>query len=176
MLNCKVENTTKADLPFIYWLYEQAIGWQAQNNFNVWKGYDKEILDREMKEGLQHKLMIENNIALVFSAIYNDKYLWHERDQDDAVYVHRLVVNPGFRGKRLFGEVFNWLIADAKNRKRKYLRLDTWGDNPKMIAYYASFGYRFIKNYSSGNDLELPIPHRNLFFALMEYEIPGSHL
>jgi GNAT superfamily N-acetyltransferase len=166
-----IENTTEADLPFVYSLFEQAIVFQQKNGYNVWKGYDKDVLRREMREGLQYKLVIDGKIALVFSAIYSDKFLWHETDNDDAVYVHRLVVNPEYRGQRLFGEVFNWLLAEAKRRERKYLRLDTWGDNPKMISYYESFGYRFVRNYRSGNDPNLPLPHRNMFFALMEYKV-----
>ena len=167
----KIENTTEQDLEFIYWLYEEAILYQQQMKYNVWNGYDKEVLQREIKEKLQYKIIIENKIAIVFSAIYSDKFLWREHDKDDAIYIHRIVVNPNFRGQKLFTEVFNWAIDEAKKKGRKYLRLDTWGDNPKMIGYYKSFGYRFIENYSSGDNPELPAPHRNLFFALLEYEI-----
>lgn len=171
-VNFEIESVVADDLQFIYWLYEEAINYQQLMSYNVWNGYDKDLLQREVKEGLLRKLVIDGKIALVFSAIYSDKFLWHERDKDDAVYVHRLVVNPELRGQKLFAHVFRWLINDAKSNGRKYLRLDTWGDNPKMIAYYESFGYKFIKNYTSGDDPRLPVPHRNLFFALFEYEIP----
>lgn len=170
--NYSIENTRQEDLDFIFWLYEEAIYYHKQMGYNIWQGYDKDVLQQEMQKKLQHKLIINDKIALVFSAIYSDKLLWKDRDQDDAVYVHRLVVNPEFRGNKLFGLVFQWLIQDAKNKGRKYLRLDTWGDNPKMIGYYESFGYKFIMNFSSGDDSRLPIPHRNMFFALLEYEIP----
>lgn len=169
-----IENTLPGDLEFIYELYEEAICYQEKMGYNVWKGYDRDLLRKEMEEKLQHKLVIGDKIALVFSAIYTDKALWGERENNDAVYVHRLVVNPLFRGRRLFGHIFNWLISDAKRRDRRYLRLDTWGDNPRMIAYYESFGYRFVGNFTSGDDASLPLPHRNLFFALMEYEIKGN--
>lgn len=168
----KIEPTSLEDLPFIHWIYEEAIRYHQRMQYNVWKGYDKQVLEQETRMGLLHKLVIDGKIALVFSAIYSDKQLWEDRDRDDAVYVHRMAVNPEFRGRRLFAKVFEWLVNDAKKRGRKFLRLDTWGDNPKMIAYYESFGYRFVRYHSSGNDPELPIPHRNMFFVLMEYKVP----
>lgn len=171
MKDYKIVRTTPEDLNFVFWLYEEAMKYQYAKGYNVWKGYDKEVLASEMNAGLQHKLILDEKIAMVFSAIYSDKLLWQDLDHDDAVYVHRLVVNPESRGQGLFKHVFEWLIADAQSKGRKYLRLDTWGDNPKMIAYYESFGYKFIKNHSSGDDQDLPSPHRNMYFALMEYEI-----
>ena len=63
----------------------------------MWKGYDKNVLQREVHQKLQHKIVIDNEIALVFIAIYTDKFLWRERDNDDAVYLHRIVINPNFR-------------------------------------------------------------------------------
>jgi GNAT superfamily N-acetyltransferase len=171
-VNYKIENTSEADLEFIYRMFEEAMLFHKRNNYPVWKGYDKSILQREIKEKLQYKILIGDKISLVFSAIYSDKYLWHEKEKDDAIYLHRIVVNPEFRGLKLFTHVFHWAINDAKKRGRKYLRLDTWGDNPKMINYYQMFGFRFVENYLTPDDHELPIPHRNLFLALLEYEIP----
>jgi ribosomal protein S18 acetylase RimI-like enzyme len=168
-----ISDVLSEELPLVHGFYEAAIAFQKLHDYNVWNGYAKELLVKEARDHLLHKLEIDGKIALVFSAIYSDKLLWHETDRDDAVYVHRLAVNPEYRGRKLFRHVFAWLLEEAKNKKRKFLRLDTWGDNPKMIRYYESFGYRFVRNYSSGNDERLPPPHRNLFFALMEYEIPN---
>ena len=170
----KIENTSEQDLEFIYWMFEEAIAFHKRNNYPVWKGYDKSALQKEVREKLEHKILIENKIALVFSAIYADEFIWREHEKGDAIYLHRIVVNPEFRGLKLFGKVLNWAIKDAKNKNRKYLRLDTWGDNPKMIAYYQSFGFRFVENYATGDNPELPIPHRNLFMALLEYKIPNN--
>ncbi len=168
----RIEDVRPEDLPLVHWIYEEAILYHKRMRYNVWKGYDKEVLALETRNGLLHKLLVNDEIALVFSAIYSDKLLWGDRDQDDAVYVHRLAVNPEFRGKRLFVYVFDWLLKEAKQKGRKYLRLDTWGDNPKMIAYYESFGYQSFNYHKSGDDPDLPSPHRNMFFILMEYEIP----
>jgi ribosomal protein S18 acetylase RimI-like enzyme len=170
-LQYKIENTIFNDLPFIYWIFEEAMAFHSRNNYPVWNGYDKDALQHEVKEGLEHKIVIEDKIALVFSAIYSDPVIWREMDKDDSVFLHRIAVNPEFRGMKLFGEVFKWSINDAISKGRKYVRLDTWGDNPNMIAYYQSFGFRFVENFSTGDDPALPSPHRNMYMALLEYEI-----
>ncbi len=40
--------------------------------------------------------------------------------------------------------------------------MDTWADNSKLIEYYKSFGFEFIKNYKTTNAPELPIQNRKL--------------
>ena len=103
--------------------------------------------------------------------MYADKFIWRKRDKGDALYLHRIVVSPYFKGRKLYGVLLNWAIEHAKSKEIKYIRMDTWGDNPKIISYYESFGFRFVENYTSPNTADLPIPHRNLFFALLELDI-----
>jgi ribosomal protein S18 acetylase RimI-like enzyme len=103
--------------------------------------------------------------------MYSDKLYWREREKGNAVYLHRIVVNPDFKGQKLFGELLDWAIRHAQEKKFRILRMDTWGDNPNLISYYKSFGFRFIENYTTPNIPELPIPHRNLYLALLELDI-----
>lgn len=167
----RILNTTKEDFDTILWLFEQAINLQGKNGYKVWEGIDKNALTKDIDEGLQYKIVRDNNILCIFSIQYNDPFIWRDRDQNDAIYLHRIVVNPDFKGQKQFQKVLNWAIEIARQKNLKCLRMDTWADNKKIIDYYRSFGFEFIENYKTTNAAELPIQNRNLNVALLEMKV-----
>ena len=48
--------------------------------------------------------------------------------------------------------------------------MDTWADNPTIIDYYKSFGFVFLNNFVTSDTLNLPVQHRNISLALLEYK------
>jgi hypothetical protein len=44
-------------------------------------------------------------------------------------------------------------------------------NNPIIIDYYKSFGFRFIENYTTPDSPALPVHDRNLSLALLEYNL-----
>lgn len=104
-IKLSIENTITDDLPMVYGLFDQAIEYQERNQYNVWNGYDKIALQSEMNDGLHYKVVSENKILAVFSICFCDAVIWRERDRGDAIYLHRIVVNPQFKGQRQFGKV-----------------------------------------------------------------------
>ncbi|WP_410503411.1 hypothetical protein [Flavobacterium succinicans] len=81
------------------------------------------------------------------------------------------MVNPKCKGQKQFGKVLSWAIELAKCKNLRYIRLDTWGDNQSILDYYMSYGFKFVENYTTPSTLNLPIQHRNLYLALLEYPI-----
>ena len=171
MTDYKIVNTEEGDLAFSFWLFEEAIAYQTRKGYKVWNGYDKEILRSDVANRLHYKVTDGQHILCIFSVCYSDKIIWEERDRGDAVYLHRVVVNPNFKGHQQFGKILNWAIEHAKEKKIKYVRMDTWADNPNIIAYYKSFGFNFIGNMITPDSEELAIQQRNLALALLEYPV-----
>jgi predicted GNAT family N-acyltransferase len=83
-------------------------------------------------------------------------------ERGDALYLHRIVLNRDFTGEKLFIKVLEWALEHATNCGKKYVRMDTWADNAKIIDYYKSYGFRFIENYTTADTTDLPVQHRNL--------------
>ena len=92
-------------------------------------------------------------------------------DDGNAVYLHRIVVNPEFKGQRLFGKVLEWAIDHAKEKDLTAVRMDTWANNPGIIEYYKSFGFSFFENFTTPDTEELPVHNRNLPLTLLEYKV-----
>jgi ribosomal protein S18 acetylase RimI-like enzyme len=167
----RVEHTTIADLEIIYWLFDEALIYQQKRGFPVWNGYDKEVIKTDIEQRLQFKVLISMDILCVFSICLNDPVIWREKNQGDAVYLHRIVVNPNFKGQKQFEKVLTWAKKYARDKNLKYIRMDTWAENDNIIQYYKSFGFQFIEDFTNPDTLELPVQNRNLKIALLEMDL-----
>ena len=164
-------NTVMTDLELIYDLFDHSILFQEKNGFPVWKNYDRSAIINDIQGKNQYKIMIEEEVGIVFSLTYSDKIIWRERDSGDSVYLHRIVVNPKFRGRKLFGEILTWAIDHAKNRGLTSIRMDTWASNTAMVNYYMTYGFERIENYTTPTSEDLPVHNRNLHLTLLEYTL-----
>lgn len=162
---------TLNDLPLIYNLFDEAIRFQKKNNYIGWKNYDKEFIKADINGGLLFKIEKGNDALGIFSVCYTDKLIWREREKGDAIYLHRIVLNRAFQGTRIFNTVLAWSLTYAQTHKRKFVRMDTWANNFKLINYYKGYGFRFIENYTTQDTADLPIQHRNLNVALLELDV-----
>lgn len=166
-----IVNTTDADKTFIYWLFDQAISYQQKHGYPTWKGYDKDALAAEIAHHLQYKIVNGSEILGVFSISYTDPGTWGERDTGNALFLHRTITNPNFKGQRVFERIRNWAIQFAKEKHLDYIRMDTWTDNPQLIAYYESYGFNVVAERITPNVPELPEQNRNLNVTLLEMKI-----
>ena len=152
-------------------MLDEALDYQKRNGYVIWNNFDRNVFPKDMERKLQYKILFENEIACVFTVLYSDKIIWREMDNANAIYLHRIITNPKHKGKKLFASVLEWSLEDAKRKNLSYIRMDTWGDNPQLISYYESFGFRFIENYTTPDTLMLPAQHRNNYIALLEYKV-----
>ena len=169
--NYKIVNTDDHDLNFIYSFFEEAIEYIKKNNYVGWTTYDKNFISQDINNKLQFKIVQDNEVLCLFSICFTDVLIWREKEKGDAIYLHRIVVNPKFKGQHQFEKVLEWSKEFAQKKDLKYIRMDTWAENPNIINYYKSFGFKHIEDYTTPNTKELPKQHRNLKVALLELEI-----
>ena len=167
----KILPTNEMEIPIITILFEQSIEWYTRQGYKVWQSIDRSGLEKDIEQGLQYKIQRGKELLCVFSIQYKDPFIWRERDRDCAIYLHRIVVNPKFRGLRLFEKVLNWAKRHAKENKISYIRMDTWAENNKIIDYYSTYGLVFIENSTTPDAPELPQQNRNLEVALLQLKV-----
>ncbi|MGZ3902365.1 MAG: GNAT family N-acetyltransferase [Bacteroidia bacterium] len=152
-------------------MFEEAINYIKRNKFVGWTTYDKPCLIRDLENKLQFKVISEQEILAVFSITLNDKLIWREMENGDAIYLHRIVVNPKFKGQKQFEKILNWVKIFASEKGMKFIRMDTWAANPNIIQYYKSFGFTHIEDFTTPDTKELPKQHRKLKVALLEMKL-----
>ena len=174
MSDYKIIYTEPSDRETIHWIFEEAIAYQKRKGFPAWVGYDKKQLRDEMEKRQQYKIDIAGELACVFSVFHSDKVIWEEREKGDSIYLHRIVVHPNFKGQNMFRKILDWSIKYATEKGREHIRMDTWADNPNIIAYYKKHGFKFVDNFTTPDTEELAPHYRNQKLALLEYKIENK--
>lgn len=168
----KIENSTEADIPEIFRLYSEASAHQIRVKATVvWPTIERKLVETEIAENRQWKLLIDNQIACVWAITFEDEQIWEERNADAAVYIHRIATNPAFRGQNFVALIVDWANAYARNLGKDYLRLDTIGENTRLIQHYTQAGFDFLGMFKMKNTEGLPGHYASGHVALFEIKL-----
>src|SRR6187399_1341296 len=141
MMAFPVSNTEIQDLDTIFSLFDESVKYQEKHGYPTWRNYDKNAIMRDIEALRQYKVVADGKIAIIFSVAYSDRVIWREMDQGKSIYLHRIVVNPVFKGQKLFKVILDWAVQHCKTNGLENVRMDTWADNPTIIEYYKGFGF-----------------------------------
>jgi ribosomal protein S18 acetylase RimI-like enzyme len=158
------------EIDTIFEFYEMAITFQKTRFHKTWQSFDRELIRTELAEKRQWKIMEGNDIACIFAITYNDPFIWAEKDQDPAIYIHRIVTHPDYHGRHYVKKIVEWAKHHAAETGKKFIRMDTWGDNEKLIAYYQSCGFNFLGVITPERSKLLPEHYSAINLSL--FEIP----
>lgn len=74
-----------------------------------------------------------------------DPYWLPSDNPDDALYVHRMVVDDGARGSELGAALLDWAARGARKAGKSWLRLDVWKSNSALHQYYIDRGFSLVR-------------------------------
>ncbi len=167
----KILNSTIEDIDAIFDLYGEAINFQKTKFNKHWQGFERSLVETEIQENRQWKIIIDETIACIFAVTHEDELIWGEKNNDSAIYIHRIVTNPLFRGNNHVNIIVEWAKEFCKNNNKQFIRMDTWGDNQKLIDYYQSCGFEFLGLTTLTKSDDLPKHYEGACLSLFEIEI-----
>jgi GNAT superfamily N-acetyltransferase len=163
-----IKNSLTEDIDEIFRLYKIATDFQKTRFTVHWPEFERSLVETEIAENRQWKILIDNKIACVWATTFNDPQIWEERNNDPALYIHRIATNPDFRGQNLVGHIIEWAKEYAFDNKKKFIRMDTVGDNPGLISYYSKCGFDFLGLLKLQNTEGLPAHYDNATVSLFQ--------
>jgi ribosomal protein S18 acetylase RimI-like enzyme len=170
--NMNIQNSTPADIDEIFRLYALASAHQkAVKSVVVWPIFERSLVVSEIADNHQWKLIINDEIACVWATTFSDEQIWEERNADAAVYIHRIATNPNFRGQNFVKTIVEWAAEFAKSHTKDFVRLDTLGNNTKLIAHYTNAGFDFLGFADLKDTSGLPSHYKEAPAALFEIKL-----
>lgn len=155
-VNEKISSCVLTDSENILSLYLSARNLQTQKGMVVWPAFEKVFIEKEINEQRQWKLVINAHLACNWAITFSDKEIWGEKDKNDAIYIHRIATNPIFRGNRHIDKIVAWAKEYAKKRGKRFVRLDTLGNNTRLTEHYTSAGFQFLGMFELTDTSNLP--------------------
>ena len=149
--------------------WNAALTYQKAAQLPLWPPYPEAKINEEIQSRLHFSVFLPDNaLAGYFSLALSDALIWQEKEQGDAVYIHRMCVNPACKGRNLTASVLTWAYGYAAGAGRKFIRMDTWGDNHRLVNYYVGCGFQHIGNRRLGSVPDLPPHYNHANLALFE--------
>ncbi|MDD7886756.1 GNAT family N-acetyltransferase [Flavivirga sp. 57AJ16] len=170
----EIKNCGTDDIDEIFRLYKIARDFQKTKFTMHWPKFDRKLIITEISENRQWKLLIDNQVACVWATTFDDAQIWEGRNNDPSVYIHRIATNPSFRGQNLVRELLKWAKKFAIENDKKYIRMDTVGNNPGLIKYYEKCGFDFLGLVKLKNTNGLPAPYKNSSIGLFQATTDSS--
>lgn len=171
----EIKNCLMVDLNEILLLYEAARNLQIQRKMVVWPFFEDDFITNEIKEKRQWKIVIDNQIACNWAITFSDKEIWGEKDKNDSIYIHRICTNPLLRGNRYIDEILQWAKHYARKAGKRFIRLDTLGNNTKLIEHYTSAGFVFLGMVKLTDTKNLPAHYqKETNCCLFEIDLQNS--
>ncbi len=165
-------NSNTGDIEAIFNIYNAAIVYQKAHFHSHWIAFDRQKLEKEIEEKRHWKIMMEDGeIGGIFSITYNDADIWFEKDNNISIYIHRIAVNPLYRGVGFVPHIIDWAKNYVRNNGRKFIRIDTFSDNDKLIAYYLHCGFVYAGVKSPRITADSPPHYVGITLGLYEIEV-----
>ncbi|MDD2781481.1 MAG: GNAT family N-acetyltransferase, partial [Sulfuricurvum sp.] len=105
MNSISIKNSTISDIDEIFRLYKIATDFQKSKFFVHWPEFKRALIETEIMEKRQWKMIIDGEIACIWATTFSDPQIWGERDRDPALYIHRIATNPDFRGNNFVARI-----------------------------------------------------------------------
>lgn len=169
-----IQNSTSDDLDEIFRLYCIATDFQKAKAAVHWPEFDRQMIGNEILENRQWKIEIDGKTACVWATTFNDPQIWEERNEDPALYIHRIATNPDFRGQNLVTEIVRWAKGYATRNNKIFIRMDTVGENKGLISYYERCGFEFLGLSTLKNTEGLPAHYSNATVCLFEIKLNST--
>lgn len=167
----KIELSTPEDIDTIFSLYDAGTRYQKSVAKKHWQGFERTLIEKEMQENRQWKIVEEDAIACVFAIAFSDPLIWKEKDKDPAVYLHRIATNPLFYGNGYVKHIIAWAKEYALRNGKSFIRMDTGSGNEKLNNYYVSCGFTYLGITEIGEADDLPSHYKGGSSSLFELKL-----
>ena len=167
----EIQNSIIEDLDFILDLYKSATAYQKERFISHWPEFEREMVVNEIVEKRQWKMIIDSEVVCIWATTFSDPLIWEDKNIDPSVYIHRITTNPNFRGKGFVKIIVEWSKNYATENGKNFVRMDTVGENHKLIEHYTACGFDFLGLSKLINTDGLPQHYHNAVVSLFELKV-----
>ena len=171
-----IKNVSIVDIDDVFRLYKIASEYQREKKkVIVWPNFDRNMVETEITEKRQFKMLIENEVVCIWAITFNDEQIWEEKNKDNAIYIHRIATSPNFRGKKMVAKIVDWAKQFADEKEIQFIRLDTLGNNTRLIEHYKEAGFDFLGMHTLKDTSNLPEHYQEAPVCLFEIDLTKSN-
>ena len=167
-----ITHSSSEDISEIFRLYQLATAFQKLKfPKNQWPEFDQKLITTEINEHRLFKLIIDTKIACIWAITFSDIQIWEARENHTSIYIHRIATNPEFRGNNFVQTIVDWGKNYAPEQNKQFIRMDTCGENKKLISHYTNCGFKYLGMKKLTNSSNLPSHYHKADVCFFEIEL-----
>lgn len=166
-----IVNTSLQDMEAVLSLYKMASDFKKTVSGVQWPEFDQNMIETEINEGRHFKITVEGQVACVWSITFDDHQVWAEKNEDPAIYIHRIATNPNFRGQKFVEQIVEWAKQFAPQHNKLYVRMDTTAGNQRLTDYYVKCGFTYLGDKKMTDTEGRPDHYHNATMGLFQLEV-----
>jgi GNAT superfamily N-acetyltransferase len=140
---------TVSHQPILIDLIEEAARWLRGKDTDQWAEPwpDRRGRDERIRRGLelgQTWIAWDGDVPAATMTIsrHANPDVWRDKGEEEAVYIHRLVVSRAYAGLDLGGVLIDWAVQrELRARRVEWVRVDVWTTNTDLHDYYERQGF-----------------------------------
>ncbi|AZA89459.1 Acetyltransferase (GNAT) family [Chryseobacterium nakagawai] len=166
-----IVNTSLKDIEAVLGLYKMASDFKKTVSGVQWPEFDQRMIETEINESRHFKITIDEKVVCVWSITFDDHQVWEEKNEDPAIYIHRIATNPNFRGQKFVEQIVEWAKQFAPQHNKLYLRMDTTAGNQRLTDYYVKCGFTYLGDKKMTDTEGRPDHYHNATMALFQLDV-----
>lgn len=164
----------ETDMQWLMNAYRSAIDYQQSVSKVYWLQPTHEEIAEMIEMGKIWIISLSGQDIASFVLLNEDHAIWGDLEKGDSIYLHRIVTM--IRGKlKIMPLLIEWALSQARQKGKKYLRMDTWTDNQPLIDYYRSFGFALLGHQRAAQPELLPSYYTAIELALLQLPVPQNY-
>jgi ribosomal protein S18 acetylase RimI-like enzyme len=148
--------------------YDSARQVQRARSESVWPEFSDESIVSQIDAGCLFCVVDGEEFLAVFTVAHEDRLIWGDRERGAHLYLHRIARTATSAGRGIVDAVLSWARAECRRLGRDGLRLDTWANNPKLVALYERHGFHLVGSRRMGIEPGLSPHYHGIELALLE--------
>lgn len=143
--SCTVSRATLGAVAHVVRLRDDAAAWLIDRGIVQWRPGELPVTWVEQLVRQHGVWLLRHNDTLIgtVTVLWEDPIVWGRRD-DEAGYVHGLVIDRRFAGLGVGHELLAWAEGAIAASRRERARLDCVRTNGPLRSYYEEAGYRHV--------------------------------
>jgi GNAT superfamily N-acetyltransferase len=159
-----VEPISRTDMDVFIRILRRRIEWLAARSIRMWSldQADADYLMKRYDDPACYVGFEDRQPVGGFLLLEQDSQYWPDNTGDAAFYFHKLVVDPEYRGRDYAGRLLEWIKRYAREKGKKYVRLDYDKTRAYLRKLYPHHGFRDVREADREDGYHL---------QLAEYEV-----
>ena len=142
-MNAIIIPAETADAPVIARVLREAATWLEESGKPLWDPADFTEAKILPEAELYRLALVAGDVAGVFKLETSDELFWPDIGQDESLFLHKLAIGRAYAGKGLAATLLRSALEEARNRSKRWLRMDCEAYNTRLRRIYEDFGFVF---------------------------------